>query len=252
MRRAGVAGARRSWGRRRLRGRMRSWGCGSHWSQRGTASGRGPQGGGLSGWQAAVGPGGEQGDHVSSTCSGHPHPTLPYPTLPKTEGRERRVEVEKGRQDGVPNRAHHKRGPYAERMGGHRPRALVGVVGHRPGPASASAWSPGAGTYPGLLGAGDPWAAGGKLLPLSWWGKGPEVALPVHGISHLLPRVPTSRRCSIHSARSFHQRSLRHRSRSLHPQARCPGAPSRRLRSHLRAQTGGQTAQCPGLLATSI
>lgn len=88
MRRAASTGARRSWGRRRLRGRTWSWGCGSHWSQRGTASGRGPQGGGLRGWQAAVGPGGEQSDHVSSICSGHPTPPYPMPPRPRQRAKK--------------------------------------------------------------------------------------------------------------------------------------------------------------------
>lgn len=56
---------------------------------------------------------------------------------------------------------------------------------------------------------------------------------------------PTSRRCSIHSARSSRRRSPRRRNRSPRPPARCPGAPSRRLRFHLQAQTGGQRLSAP-------
>lgn len=130
------------------------------------------------------------------------------------------------RPGGVGAGRRHRTGPCAEGMGGHKPMGSAGFADCCPGPAASSAWSPGAGTCPRAVVASAPWAAGEKLLPLS------------------------SHRCSIHSARSFHQRSLLRRSRSPHHQAQCPGAPLHRLSSHLRAQTGGQAAQYPGQLAT--
>lgn len=156
---------------------------------------------------------------------------------------------------GSPPCAHRRRGPGAAETGGRRRVGPVGPAGHCcPGLAAAAAWSPGARTCPGVAEAQAPGAAVGKLLRLSWGWEGDRRNEGIGQRRHfrfrdprpLLPLPPhTSRRCSIHSAHSFHQRSRHRRSRSPRPLARCPGAPSRRLHSHLRAQTGVWAAQRP-------
>ena len=83
---------------------------------------------------------------------------------------------------------------------------------------------------------------GGRAVRREGWAS--EDALPAPGSQPHRPQ-PTSRRCSIHSAHSSHQRSPRRRNRSPRPPARCPGAPSRRLRFHLQAQTGGRRLSAP-------
>lgn len=154
------------------------------------------------------------------------------------EGRDRSAKT--GQR---PARAHRRRGPGAAGVGAHR-------TGACPDLAAAAAWSPGARTCPAAGAAGVPWAAIGKRPHLSCgWGRGGEeggLGLRGHASSSQPqgPR-PTSHRCSIHSARSSRRRSPLRRNRSPRPPARCPGAPSRRLRFHLQAQTGGRRLSAP-------
>lgn len=175
-------GDRRGWGRRRLRARTGSWGCSSHGSQSGEVLGRLPQARGRRGWQAAVEA--MEGERVSrasgkgnSSCWGHP---------PRKEDRERvRMETRMGSRTGT----HHRTGPCAARTGGHRPTGPAGFAGCRLSPAASSAWSPGVGTCPGAVVACAPWAAGEKLLPLSWVEWALRLHFWVQGIP-LLPLLP--------------------------------------------------------------
>lgn len=89
-----------------------------------------------------------------------------------------------------------------------------------------------------------PSPGGGKAVRREGWA--PEDALPaLTSGSRPQGPPPTFHRCSIHSAHSSRRRSPRRRNRSPRPLARCPGAPSRTLRFHLQAQTGGQRLSAP-------